>query len=102
MGEKVTALSITMTALNHGQWIGRSEADNGASVTSVVNIEKRSPDQAQLLGISPQFNIRGLSYATVKREPRKVTGEIGNFHVFDDTLGWIPLPQYWEKNKLPG
>jgi hypothetical protein len=86
-----------------GQWIGNSQPDGAPMLFSIVNIEKRSPGKAQVIGTI--FNndqcIRQCADGQFELKGDLISGMTGNFRVFDpNTDRLIPLAEYLKQQNI--
>jgi hypothetical protein len=85
-----------------GQWLGQSMEDTGPRVFSIVNIEKRFPDKAQLIGITlDDQRIREFHDAEFAVKGDAISGTTFNYRVFDpNTDQFIPLVEYFKRQGI--
>ena len=79
-----------------GQWFGKSYS-NEAKITSavVLNIEPRSPNDALLTSVE-QHGLRTFADGLIKYEGDSVSGQTGNFRVYNSTERRIvPLSDFY-------
>jgi hypothetical protein len=85
-----------------GQWIGESRSENGAVGKIVVNIEKRTPHTAQILGYSAQHpDYRTSAEATLQDSQNTIVIDDPVVAVFDPDSGLlVPLPDFLAKRNI--
>ena len=89
----------------YGQWIGTTYPDDGPPHRSILNVEARNPDEGQIIGVesSTGMNIRTVTYADIKRDGNKSSGQFRKFEVFDpEAKRVIPVHEFWERHQIPG
>ena len=81
------------------QWVGRQAMDNGQHLLLVANVESRTPNFVQILGVRSGDGVRTISTGSAFEENGRVKGKTDNYHFFDTTAGtFIPLAEQFRRS----
>jgi len=88
-----------MERIKSGQWIGVSQVGSAGKAMSILNIERRSIDRAQVIGIERDFGLTGVSEATVIEQGGKIVGRISNTRLLFRGE-WMTFDQFYARQGI--